>query len=107
MGKRMQSQPFSGAPNGASPSSTCGSETTKGQGSTSIGETLARLGYGKLGTKPLGTRRTGQPVRRSSYYPDDPRAQIWRPFASSNKDAKRIVGARMKAAEFYNRKHKQ
>ena len=103
----MRSQTFSGALIGASPSTTCGSKNHRHQGSTSIGETLARLGYGKNGAKPVGTRRTNQPVRRASYYADDPRAQIWRPLASSSKEAKRIVGARMKAAEYYDRKHKQ
>jgi hypothetical protein len=76
--------------------------------SISIGETLQHLGVGKGNApKPIGTRRTGQPVRRSSYYPHDRRAQIWRPLASSNREAHRIISARMKAAEHYDRKHKE
>jgi hypothetical protein len=75
-------------------------------GASSIGETLARLGHGKRGAKPVGTRRTGQPVRRSSYFPRDPRAlALWRPLGN-NRDARRLIAARLQAAEFYDRRHK-
>ncbi len=44
--------------------------------SRSIGETLHGLGLGKGRLqKPVGTRRTGQPVRRNSYYANDRRAR--------------------------------
>ena len=75
-------------------------------GVASISETLARLGHGKRGAKPVGTRRTGQPVRRSSYFPRDPRAlALWRPLGN-NRDARRLIAARLQAAEFYDRRHK-
>lgn len=70
---------------------------------TAIGEIL-----GGIHVKPLGTRRTGQPVRRHSYYADDPRAgTLWKRLAANNRDARRLIAARMKAAEWYDRHHKE
>jgi hypothetical protein len=52
--------------------------------------------------------RTFQPVRRNSYYANDRRSvALWRPIAPNSREARRIVGARMKAAEFYDRRHKE
>src|SRR5205085_2691517 len=51
--------------------------------------------------------RTFAPVRRQSYHAHDRRAlTIWRPIAGSNRDARRLIAARLKAAEFYDRRHK-
>lgn len=77
-------------------------------GSTSIGETLARLGHGKVGAKTANVRRTGQPVLRNSYFANDKRATaLWTRLAGNNREARRLIAARMQAAEFYNRKHKE
>ena len=51
--------------------------------------------------------RTFAPVRRHSYHAHDRRAlTIWRPIGGSNRDARRLIAARLKAAEFYDRRHK-
>lgn len=103
----MHSQPFNGAPGGASSSNTRGSDTNTHHGPTSIGEALVRLGYGKVGAKPVGTRRTGQPVRRNSYYANDPRASaLWEAIAGDNRTARRVIAHRLQAARFYELKHK-
>lgn len=67
----------------------------------SIGEILG-------GLEPAKEFRTFAPVRRNSYYADDRRALgIWRPIASTKRDARREIAARLKAAEFYDRHQKQ
>ena len=68
-------------------------------GALSIGEILARTGPAS---------RAFQPVRRNSYYATDRRSTaLWRPIAANNREAGKIVSARMKAAELYDRAHKQ
>lgn len=60
------------------------------------------------GLEPAKGQRSFQPVRRNSYYADDPRAaSVWQPIGSNNKEARAIVARRMKAAEAYDRQHKQ
>jgi len=52
--------------------------------------------------------RTFQPVRRNSYYANDRRSTaLWQRLAANNRDARRLIGTRMKAAEFYNLRHKE
>jgi len=52
--------------------------------------------------------RAYQPVRRNSYYASDRRSSaLWRPLGATSRDARRLIAARLKAAEFYDRKHKQ
>ena len=52
--------------------------------------------------------RSFQPVRRNSYYANDRRAErIWQRLGSNNRDARRLIAARMKAAEYYDRRHKE
>ena len=52
--------------------------------------------------------RSFQPVRRNSYYANDPRATaVWQPIGRSNQEARVIIGIRMHAAQSYDRKHKQ
>lgn len=46
-------------------------------------------------------RRTFQPVRRNSYHAGEREQRLWRPISKSE------IGARLKAAEFYDRRHKQ
>ena len=60
------------------------------------------------GLEPAKRQRTFQPVRRNSYYANDRRAErIWRPIAATNRDARRLIAARLKAAEFYDRRNKE
>ena len=52
--------------------------------------------------------RAFQPVRRNSYYAHDRRATaLWRPLASNKQKAREQIALRMKAAEFYDRHHKE
>ena len=62
-----------------------------------------------VGGVRLKTTRSFQPVRRESYYANDERAvSVWKPIASGNKkDAWRIIRARMRAAEAYDRSLKE
>lgn len=104
----MQSQSSNGAP-GAAFNRTRGNQSSDGRlpGSTSIGELVGQMAGGRRGPKPVGTRRTGQPVRRHSYYAHDKRSTaLWRPLGD-NRSARRLIGARLKAAEWYNERNKQ
>jgi hypothetical protein len=68
---------------------------------TNIGELLG-------GARTVNQRgRTFAPVRRNSYYANDKRSNVWRPIAGSNRDARRLIAARLKAAEFYDRRGKE
>jgi hypothetical protein len=67
----------------------------------SIGELLA-------GLEPAKRVRSFQPVRRNSYYASDRRStSLWRPIASNSREARRLIAARLKAAEHYNERNKQ
>jgi hypothetical protein len=60
------------------------------------------------GLEPAKRSRSFQPVRRNSYYANDRRAErIWQRLGSNNRDARRLIAARLKAAEFYNERNKQ
>lgn len=56
---------------------------------------------GELTRGVLGGRRTFQPVRRNSYHAGERESQVWRPIDP------REIGARMKAAEHFDRVNKQ
>jgi len=67
----------------------------------SIGELLA-------GLEPAKGQRSFQPVRRNSYYANDPRAgAVWQPIGRNKQEARANVAMRMQAAEAYDREHKQ
>jgi hypothetical protein len=67
----------------------------------SIGELLA-------GLEPAKATRSFQPVRRNSYYASDRRStSLWRPIAPDSRQARRLIAARLKAAEYYNERNKQ
>ena len=67
----------------------------------SIGELLA-------GLEPAKRTRSFQPVRRNSYYASDRRStSLWRPIAANGREARRLIAARLKAAEHYNERNKQ
>jgi hypothetical protein len=67
----------------------------------SVGELLG-------GARTVNTGgRTFAPVRRHSYHSHDRRAAVWRPIAGSNREARRLIAARLKAAEFYDRRNKE
>lgn len=52
--------------------------------------------------------RAFQPVRRHSYYAHDRRATaLWRPLAPNKQKSREQIAMRMKAAEFYDRRHKE
>lgn len=60
------------------------------------------------GLQPAKCTRAFQPVRRNSYYANDRRSTaLWHRLGSNNRDARRLIAARMKAAEFYDRRHKE
>ena len=60
------------------------------------------------GLEPAKRSRSFQPVRRNSYYANDRRAErIWQRLGSNNRDARRLIAARMKAAEHYDRRNKE
>lgn len=67
--------------------------------SRSIGEILGGLRPGKRA-------RTFQPVRRNSYHAGEHEGRLWQRLGANNRDARRLIGARMKAAERYDRQHK-
>ena len=70
-------------------------------GALSIGEILAKA-------QPAKVRRTFEPCRRNSYDVNDRRSRTaWRPIAGTNREARRLIGARMYAAEQFNRAHKR
>lgn len=67
----------------------------------SLGEILGGLDQAK-------GQRSLQPVRRNSYYANDPRATaVWQPIGRNKQEARIIVGVRLRAAETYDRQHKQ
>jgi hypothetical protein len=67
----------------------------------STGELLA-------GLEPAKRTRSFQPVRRNSYYASDRRStSLWRPIAPNSREARRLIAARLKAAEHYNESNKQ
>jgi hypothetical protein len=68
---------------------------------TTVGEVL-----GGLRTVNTGGR-TFAPVRRRSYDASDRRAQVWQAIAPSKAEARKLIAARMKAAEYYDRRHKE
>jgi hypothetical protein len=52
--------------------------------------------------------RSFQPVRRNSYYAHDRRSTaLWQPIAPNKQKARETIALRMKAAEFYDRRHKE
>lgn len=59
------------------------------------------------GLEPAKQRRTFQPCRRNSYHRGEREARLWQPIASTKADAHRLIAARMKAAEFYDRHQKE
>lgn len=70
--------------------------------------TVRSIGEIALGLQPAKLSRSFQPVRRNSYYASDRRAErIWQRLGSNSRDARRLIAARMKAAEFYDRRSKQ
>lgn len=70
--------------------------------------TARSIGEIALGQVRAKATRSFQPVRRNSYYASDRRSTaLWRPIAPNSRDARRVIAARLKAAEFYDRKHKQ
>lgn len=67
----------------------------------SLGEVLG-------GLEPAKRQRSFQPVRRNSYYANDPRAAaVWQPIGRNKSEARAIVAMRMQAAEAYDRQHKE
>ncbi|MFN3944583.1 MAG: hypothetical protein ACK4K7_06625 [Allosphingosinicella sp.] len=60
-----------------------------------IGELVA-------GAAPTKARRTFQPVRRNSYHRHEREHRIWHPIGSSKTDARRFMGALIKAAEIFD-----
>ena len=67
----------------------------------SLGEILGRL-------EPAKGQRSFQPVRRNSYYASDPRAvAVWQPIGRNKREARAIKAQRLRAAEEYDRQHKQ
>jgi hypothetical protein len=71
--------------------------------------TVASLGELLGGARIVNTAgRTFAPVRRNSYYADDPRAlAVWRPIGRNKQEARVIIAIRMQAAQSYDREHKQ
>lgn len=66
------------------------------------------LAFGEIvaGLKPEKVRRTFQPVRRNSYTRGEREARVWRPIAHNNRETRRVIAARLKAAEHYDRVRK-
>lgn len=72
-------------------------------GALSIGQLVG--GAGGVATKAT---RAFQPVRRNSYYVTDARSsRLWQRLGANNREARRLIAARLKAAEFYDRRHKE
>lgn len=66
------------------------------------------IGEIALGLAAAKRTRSFQPVRRNSYYVSDRRSSaLWRPLGANNRDARRLIAARLKAAEYYDRRHKR
>lgn len=59
------------------------------------------------GLEPAKRTRSFQPVRRNSYHAGTREGRLWHRLGSNNRDARRLIAARLKAAEFYDRSHKQ
>lgn len=66
----------------------------------SIGELVA-------GATRQKATRTFQPVRRNSFNAGERERRIWAPIGSDNRSARRLIAARMKAAEYYDRRNKE
>ena len=70
-----------------------------------MARSIGEIAHGVTAAKAT---RSFQPVRRNSYYVGDRRAnRLWVRIGSNNRDARRLIAARLKAAEFYNERHKQ
>lgn len=70
--------------------------------------TARSIGEIAFGAAARKATRAFQPVRRNSYYASDRRSSaLWQRLAANNRDARRLIGHRMQAAQFYDRKHKQ
>lgn len=65
----------------------------------SIGEIVSGLDSAKR-------TRSFQPVRRNSYYAGEREGRMWRRLGTNNREARRLIGARMLVAERYDRQHK-
>ena len=59
------------------------------------------------GLQPAKGARTYQPVRRNSYHRGERESRIWRPLGTNNREARRLIAARLQAAEYYNERRKQ
>lgn len=59
------------------------------------------------GLQPTKRSRSFQPVRRNSYHAGEREGRLWLKLGSNNRDARRLIAARMKAAEHYDRSHKE
>jgi hypothetical protein len=69
--------------------------------------TVRSIGEIALGLARAKATRSFQPVRRNSHCASDCRSvRLWQPLGANNRDARRLIGARMKAAEFYNERNK-
>ncbi|HET9335696.1 MAG TPA: hypothetical protein VFO12_04725 [Sphingomicrobium sp.] len=66
----------------------------------SIGELLS-------GLEPEKRARTFQPVRRNSYHRGEREQLLWRPIGKDKRSAKRLIGARLKAARQYEHHHRR
>lgn len=65
------------------------------------------IGQIAAGVTAAKATRSYQPVRRNSYYRTDPRSErLWRRLGADNREARRIIAARLKAAEHYNERNK-
>lgn len=70
--------------------------------------TARSLGEILQGREPAKVRRTYEPVRRNSFDAKDRRASaLWGPIAPDARSARRLIAARLKAAEHYNERNKQ
>lgn len=70
--------------------------------------TARSIGEIAFGVARAKATRSFQPVRRNSYYASDRRStSLWRPIAHDSRQARRLIAARLKAAEYYNECNKQ
>lgn len=64
---------------------------------------FGEIAFGLLPTKSV---RSWQPVRRDSATIGEREQQVWKPLADNNRDARRLIAARLTAAERYDRERK-